>query len=424
VSQGAHESPFAMLPLLSFFEEFDFDDEPPRRERRLPRLRLGGRVEEEELDDHDEPPHGGGGGGGGRGGGPRRSIGGGVQWQRIGLLALALVVLALVGYWQLTSCQRSAEVKSYKNYVTAVNDISRQADANGKELATAILKQGQTPTGIETSVLRIAQSQAALVAKTQALKVPGGMSQVHPFLIEAQKLRANGLAGMAKALKDAFASVDRKAQSPTVASDKVAAVSLLFARVLAGDIVFSDSYQGNAQAVLGKHTIRGASIDASQMVDVKNTLQFIDPGSLGDLMNGIASLTTQNPNQNPAGPHGTGIDGAAILPANTALDPGSTTSVTAATGGSPNQFAVTVKNTGCCVETSIQVRGLLDGKVLGTQTIPLLQANTTATVKFNFTPLFGVDVHTLQADVDKVPGETRLDNNKAVYKVRFKLGGA
>jgi hypothetical protein len=351
VSQGAHESPFAMLPLLSFFEEFDFDDEPPRRERRLPRLRLGRGVEEEELDDHDEPPHGGGGGGGGRGGGPRRSFGGGVQWQRIGLLVLALVVLALVGYWQLTSCQRSAEVKRYKNYVTAVNDISRQADANGKELAAAILKQGQTPTGIETSVLRIAQSQTALVAKTQALKAPGGMSQVHPFLIEAQKLRANGLAGMAKALKDAFDSVDKKATAPTVASDKVAAVSLLFARVLAGDIVFSDSYQGNAQAVLSKHDIRGAAVDASQ-------------------------------------------------------------------------FAVTVKNTGCCVETSIQVRGLLDGKVLGTQTIPLLQANATATVKFNFTPLFGVDVHTLQADVDKVPGETRLDNNKAVYKVRFKLGGA
>src|SRR6476660_1074198 len=100
-----------MLPLLSFFEEFDFDDEPPRRERRLPRLRLGSR-DEEELDEHDEPPRGGGGGGGG--GGSRRSFrpSGGVQWQRIGLLVLALVVLALVGYWQLTSCQRSREVTS------------------------------------------------------------------------------------------------------------------------------------------------------------------------------------------------------------------------------------------------------------------------------------------------------------------------
>jgi len=420
-----------MLPLLSFFEEFDFDDEPPKRERRLPRLRLGSRVEEEELDEHDEPPHGGGGGGGGggsdgggRGGRPRRSVGGGVQWQRIGLLVLAIVVLALVGYWRLTSCQRDREVKSYKSYVVAVNDISRQVDANGKELTAALLKQGQTPTGLETSLLRIAQSQTALVAKTQAVKVPGGMSPVQPFLLEAQKLRANGLTGMAKAVKDAFASVDKKSQSPTVPADKVAAVSLLFARVLAGDIVFSDSYQGNAQAVLAKHDIHGASINSSQLVDVKNTLQFIDPASLGDLMNGIANATSVNNNQqNSGGPHGTGIDGAAILPANTQLDPTTTTSVTAATGGSPNQFTVTVKNTGCCVETSIKVTALLDGKVLGTQTIPLLQANSTATVKFNFTPLFGVDVHQLQADVDKVPGESNTQNNKAVYKVRFKLGG-
>jgi hypothetical protein len=414
-----------MLPLLSFFEEFDFDDEPPKRERRLPRLRLGSR-DEEEPDEHDEPPRGGGGGGGG--GGPRRSFrpSGGVQWQRIGLLVLALVVLALVGYWLLTSCERSREVTRYKNYVSAVNDISRQADANGKELTAALLKQGQTPTGLTTSVQQIAQSQAALVSKTQALSAPGGMSQVHPFLVEAQTLRANGLAGMAKALREAFAAVDTKSPSPTVPSDKVAAVSLLFARVLAGDIVFSDSYQGNAQAVLAKHDIHGASVNSSQLVD-KNTLQFVDPGSLGDLLNGIAGTKTgtgNNGTPSSAGPHGTGIQTAAILPANTQLDPSATTSVVAATAGNPNQFAVTVQNTGCCVETSIKVTGLLDGKTLGTQTIPLLQSKATATVKFNFTPLFGVDVHTLQGDVAPVPGETNTQNNKGVYKVRFKLGGA
>src|SRR5258705_13568966 len=120
-----------MLPFSSFFEELDFGEEPPPRERRGPRM--PGRRDDEgphDPDDGDRPRRGGIGGGG-------------PEIRRLALVAVAVVVILIVGYWYVQRCQRSEEVSSYKSYVRSANAVTAQANRVAKKLETTLLKQGQ-----------------------------------------------------------------------------------------------------------------------------------------------------------------------------------------------------------------------------------------------------------------------------------------
>ena len=101
-----------MLAFLSFFEELEVDEQPteeaqPRRRPRMPR----------------RP---GSGGGGGRSGGGRTP-----GLQRLLILAGVVLLVAVVAIWQIRSCQRDQEVKSYKDFVSDSNTIAKVGMQNG-----------------------------------------------------------------------------------------------------------------------------------------------------------------------------------------------------------------------------------------------------------------------------------------------------
>ena len=118
-----------MLAFLSFFEELEVDEQPteeaqPRRRPRMPR----------------RP---GGGGGGGRSGGGRTP-----GLQRLLILAGVVLLVAVIAIWQIRSCQRDQEVKSYKDFVGDSNTIAKSSTDIGKEFSGAMIKQGQTPDAL------------------------------------------------------------------------------------------------------------------------------------------------------------------------------------------------------------------------------------------------------------------------------------
>ena len=413
-----------MLPFSSFFEELDFGEEPPPKERRGPRM--PGRRDDEgpdDPDDEDGPRRGGIGGGGG------------LEIKRLALVAVAVVILLIGGYWYVQRCQRSEEVDSYTSYVRSANQVTSQANRIAKKLEDTLLKQGQNATQLQTDLNEISKNQQAVVTAAGGLSAPGPMKELQNRFLEAQQLRLNGLTGVAKAVPDTFK--DAKGNVP---ADKAAVVALLFARVLAGDIVYTDSFKGPAVKLLDDRNVSGVALDDSQFVTA-NLLPFIDPSKMAARLTTIAGGTGRTPEQSPEcvadpnaagckqptttdqppGLHGTSIETVTI--SGTTLNAGEVTEVTT-DANNQNSIVVAIKNGGDFQETQVQVQAFIDSEQVGdTGTIAVFDAGTTANVTFKFEPLFNKTKQSAKIVVKPVAGEENPTNNSRTYAVIFKFPG-
>ncbi len=412
-----------MLPFSSFFEELDFGEEPPPRERRGPRM--PGRRDDEGPDDPDD------------GDGPRRrglGGGGGIEIKRLALVAVAVLILLIGGYWWVQRCQRNEEVDAYKSYVRSANTVTSQANRVAKKLEDSILKQGQTAAQLQTDVNEISKNQQAVVTAAAGLNPPGSMGELQNRFLEAQQLRLNGLTGMAKALPDAF-----KGAKGNVPADKAAVVALLFARVLAGDIVYTDSFKGPAVKLLDDRNVSGVALDDSQFVTA-NLLPFVDPTKMAARLTSIVGPTgAETPaicatdptaagcpdpgtgTGDKTGLHGTSIE--AVTISGTTLNADSVTEVTT-DQNNQNTIVASIKNGGDFQETQVQVQAFIDSEQVGeTDTIAVFDAGTSADVSFKFEPLFNKAKQSVKIVVKPVGGEQNTANNSRTYSVIFKFPG-
>ena len=253
-----------MLPFGSFFEELDFGEEPPppqqKRGSRIPGRGGGGGGGDDYDEDVDDGPRRGGLGGGG-----------GLEVRRLALVAVAIVVVLVAGYWYVQRCQRNEEVSSYKSYVRDANAVSAQANRVAQKLQATWLKQGQTPAQLQTDLNEITKNQQAVVNAASDLSSPGAMKELQRRYLEAQQLRLNGLTGVSRQLPATL-----KATNGNVDTAKAAALSLLWLRIASGDVVYSDSFKGPAVKLLDDKNISGVALDDSQFVG-PTLLSFNDP---------------------------------------------------------------------------------------------------------------------------------------------------
>ncbi len=410
-----------MLPFSSFFEELDFGEEPPPKERRG--SRMPGRRDDEGPDDPGDDD------------GPRRGGigGGGIELRRLILVGVAIVLLLIGGYWYVQRCQRSEEVDAYKSYVRSANAVTAQANRVATKLEQTALKQGQTAAQLQTDMNEMAKNQQAVVTAAGGLNPPGTMDELQARFLEAQQLRLNGLTGVAKALPEAF-----KDANGNVTAEKAAVVSLLFARVLAGDIVYTDSFKGPAVKLLDDRDVSGVALDDSQFVS-SNLLSFVDPAKMAARLTSVAgggggSEPTPECVADPtaegcappnttttAGLHGTSIETVTI--SGTTLNANDVTEVET-DPDNQNSIVVAIKNGGDFQETQVEVQAFVDSEQVGdTGTIAVFDAGTTANVTFKFEPLFNKAKQSVKIVVKPVAGEENTANNSRTYSVIFKFPG-
>lgn len=125
----------------------------------------------------------------------------------------------------------------------------------------------------------------------------------------------------------------------------------------------------------------------------------------------------------PSGLHGTNIVETKALPSGTVL---SQTQQNTVNGVSTNlAFAVTIQNSGNFQEAGIKVTLTIQQKnpIVRTQTIDLINPSQEKTLTFSNLGevTFAIPAH-VNVDVKPVPGEVRVDNNRASYPVLFSLG--
>ena len=399
-----------MSAFLSFFDDdYELDEAPPSRSARK-RPSLPGTP---------------------KGKGPQRLI----------VLVIGILIVLVAGYFLVQRCQRDREVTSYQSYVSKSNEVAKASGTVGSEFSAAILTAGQTPDGLDKSLTREIQSQQQIARNAADLDAPDGVSAYQPFLVQTMQYRVSGLQGLQKALADAFNSAGTTGQVPL---EQSAAVAATFQRLIASDVVYSDSYQEPVKQVLAQKSIN-ATVEDSQFVDPK-LIEFAAPQRMQSILNALlggvpvdggGSTTTTDAEGNVvttsdaaantgAGVlHGTTLISTLFNPGGTQLDPASVNEVDSA---NDMTLALTVQNSGDATEVSVKVNVVLRAKGMDDRTLPTGEITTldpgaqgTVEIPFGLSDIVFDSVVTAKVTVEKVPGEQNIDNNIGVYQIQFRL---
>jgi CARDB len=374
---------------LSFFEDVDFDDGPPTEAHPRGRGRRGRRG----GGDDDRPP-----------GAPRGGMPSGRR--RLLVAIAALVVVVIVGWYWIRACQADAQRRAYENYVTDVNQLVKQSDDIGQKLDNAILDPTATKKKLVGEVQGYATSQAAITASTARLHDTGRLRGLQSWLDTTMRYRTQGLQGMAAALDSALST-------KLVPVSAVANVSDAYERLLASDVLYSDSFQRPAATALAKANIKGVSISNSTFA---LTPRYVAPPYLRQLLVRVVTNGTTSPADTSGAAVGTELLKVVAVPSNKQLVPGSITSVPASTDLT---FKVSIKNSGDVPVTKVQVRFVEQNLSPQTQTIKIINPGGVATVSFApKSPTLGIPTKIVVRSVP-VLHEKNTGNNTATYRVEY-----
>jgi len=376
--------------------EFDFfDDEPATREAQPARVRL--------------PRRGGSGTGMRRPGGPPRGM---TPIVRLLGAVVVLVVLLVIFGLAIQSCASTSTTDSYKSYMDEVAKIAHSSQEDGTGVANALTTPGKKATEIAGTLTGIAQQEQQNVAQAMRLDPPGRLRPENQQLVESLRLRVSGVQGMAAALGQVSAKNKGDASVLAAQGD----------RLLASDVVWTDLFQAPARAQEKKDGVTGAPPPDSKFLQNR---ALVTEASMTLLLQRLSGSTTSG--GKPTGLHGTNLVSVKAKPGDQSLSTSTENTVNAT---AELAFVVTIEDSGDSQEVGIKVTMTLQkdsgGKaIVQNQTIHVINPGQQKSVTFsnvNTSGFFAVKSH-LSIDVAPVPGEVKVDNNKASYPVIFSLGG-
>jgi len=226
--------------------------------------------------------------------------------------------------------------------------------------------------------------------------------------VESLRYRANGLRGLQTAFKDTVDETDA-----SVAGEALLAQTQ---RLLASDIIWTDSFQEPAAAVLQDEGIEGLDVPSSEFITGDD---LVTQSSLAAIWQRVQGASTGG---TPTGLHGNQISSVKALPSGQLL---STTTETTIEVTDELAFEVGITDSGESQEVRVKVTLTIPKQpdpIVKTAIIPIIDAGETKTVTFTIGALvpFGEQT-TVKVDVDPVPGETNTSNNSFEYPVIFTL---
>jgi hypothetical protein len=345
----------------------------------------------------------------------RRRRGGGLRPPRsltpllrlIGLIALAILVVVLLLVW-VEGCTTNAKRDRNETYLADIGAIGNASARLGQQVGTLLTTPGLSAEDLDAKLGGYVQTAETQTQRAQDLDAPGQMVVPNDGAVESLRYRANGLRGLQAGFKDA-------------ANEKDASVvgELLLAqtrRLLASDVIWTDSFQEPAKAVLADEGVEGLDVPSSQFV---TTDDLVTQSSLAAIWQRIQGASTGG---TPSGLHGSGIAYVKALPSGQLL---STQTETTIKVTSQLAFEVGVEDTGESQEVRIKVTLTIPKQpdpIVKTQTVPIIDPGETKAVTLSVGALvpFGEQT-TVKVDVDPVNGETNTANNTAEYPVIFTL---
>ena len=325
----------------------------------------------------------------------------------IGLIALAILVVVLLVVW-VEGCAADAKLDRNRTYLADIGSIGNASAKLGQQLGTLLTTPGLNEEDLDAKLGGYVQTAENQMQQAEDLNAPGPMVVPNAGAVEALRYRVNGLRGLQAAFKEAADETDA-----SVAGEQLLAQTR---RLLASDIIWSDSFQEPAQVVLSDEGIEGLDVPSSEFI---TTDDLVSQSSLAAIWQRIQGASTGG---TPTGLHGSGIAYVKALPSGQLL---STTTETTIKVTDELKFEVGVEDTGESQEVRIKVTLTIPKQpdaIVKTASIPIIDAGETKAVVFTVGALVPFGEQTsVKVDVDPVPGETNTTNNTAEYPVIFTL---
>ncbi len=325
----------------------------------------------------------------------------------VALIALAILIVVLLAVW-VEGCATNQKRETYQEYMTDIGEIGNASARLGNEVAQTLTTPALKLEDLDAELNGYVQNAQNQVERAESLDAPGPMHNPHLGAIEALRYRVNGLRGLQVAFQETADATDA-----SVAGQQLSAQA---GRLLASDILWTDSFRAPAEGVLESESVEGLEVPSSEFVSAD---EIATPEALAAIWQRIQGASTGG---TPSGLHGSGIAYVRALPSGTNL---TTTAETTILVTDELAFEVGVEDTGDSQEVQIKVTLTIPktpDPIVQTKTIPLIDPGETKAVTFQVGTLvpFGETV-SVKVDVDPVQGETNTANNTFEYPVIFSL---
>jgi hypothetical protein len=254
--------------------------------------------DEDEPPSWEEPEERGSGGPprsrGPRGRGPRfRAPGNFTPLLRlVALIALAILIVVLVVVWA-EGCAADRKQERYGDYMTEIGAIGNASARLGQNLGTLLTTPGLKQEDLDAKLGGYVQTAENQVQRAEALDPPGPLVAANQGATEALQFRVNGLRG----LQTTFKETTDETEAATAGQQLAAQTQ----RLLASDVLWTDSFQARATAVLESEEVEGIQAPASEFVTAD---EITTSSALAAIWQRIQGASTGG---TPGGLHGSGI---------------------------------------------------------------------------------------------------------------------
>jgi len=317
----------------------------------------------------------------------------------VGVVLLIVIVLLVNG------CLKSQKQQALKDYNRNVSRLARESDEQVSKPFFAALTGagGKSALDVEVQVDQLRVLAQNLANKAKGLSVPGGMGGAQSNLTLTYNLRAEGVTKVAALLPTALGGQGKQA-STLIAGD--------MENFLASDVIHSQRVVPLIQQTLASDGIHGASTAPSRFLP---NLGWLEPATVLARISGQPASTQSG---QVTGNHGSALKGVSV--GTSALEPEPTLNHVSG-GGSPT-FVLSVENSGESPETNVkaEVTVTAGGKQFkASHVVEKTEPGKTVSVSI---PVTGIPLGVaskIQANIEGVPGENDLENNKGTFLAIF-----
>ena len=319
-----------------------------------------------------------------------------------GVAVVLLIIIVLV----INGCLKSQKQQSLKDYNHNVNQIAEESASQVSEPLFAALAGASAKSALDVEVqidqLRIAAQK--LAGRAEALSTPSEMTGAQRNLLLAYHFREEGMTKVAALVPTVLGSKSKQASTELAGDMEI---------FLASDVIYSQRVVPLISETLSSAGIHGLTTAPSRFLA---NLGWLDPNIVYARMTGQSASASQT--AAVTGNHGSALKTVSV--GTTALEPEPT--LNHVSGGSNPTFTVQVENSGEVTETNVKVdiEVTAGGKQYkASHVIEKTEPGKTVNVEI---PLTGIPLGAaakVQVNIEGVPGENDLENNKGTFLAIF-----
>jgi hypothetical protein len=320
-----------------------------------------------------------------------------------GAAVVALIVIVLV----INSCVKSQKQQSLKEYN---HEVSRIAEESSSQVAQPLFTQlagaaGKSALDVQVQINQLRITAQSIASRAKSLSVPGEMVEAQRNLLLALNFRVEGMDKLAALVPQALGGKSKQATTQIAGDMEI---------FLASDVIYSQRVVPLIQQTLTAAGIQGLSTSASRFLP---NIGWLEPNTAVSRITGQATGSPSSATT-VTGNHGSALKTVSVGTNTLAPEP----TLNHISGGSNPTFTVQVENSGEFPETNVKVDIAVTAggkQYKASHVIEKTEPGKTLNVEI---PVNGVPLGAaakIQMNIEGVPGENDLENNKSTYLAIF-----